>query len=142
LGIHRHLNELLAREQQPQVDYPEVSFWYLVNHLGRRFLADVTTYLPGLRQEMAGDWPVIWQEILRMVTEQEEIPVDIQGLIAYLKQSNTLIPFLIFAIEAVGVKQFFAALEPRQIWDILSPKQREELLRLAQEGMAPQNDPG
>src|SRR5437588_12332085 len=46
LGIHRRLNELQAKQRQPAVDDAEVSFWYLVHHLGRRLLADLPTYLP------------------------------------------------------------------------------------------------
>ena len=56
LGIHRRLNELQRKEQAPEMDYPEVSFWYLVNHIGRRFLAEAPTYLPGIQQETEGIW--------------------------------------------------------------------------------------
>ncbi len=37
LGIHRRLNEQQAKERLPEVDYADMSFWYLVNHIGRRF---------------------------------------------------------------------------------------------------------
>src|SRR5438270_16971 len=48
LGIHRRLNELQAKQQQPEMAYSEVSFWYLVNHLGGRFLAALPGLLPGV----------------------------------------------------------------------------------------------
>src|SRR5262249_10297979 len=56
LGIHRRLNEIQRKKQQPTVDYPGVSFWYLVNRLGRRFLADLPDYLPGVQQVADGVW--------------------------------------------------------------------------------------
>src|SRR5258708_202231 len=46
LGIHRRLNELQAKQRQPEMDYAEVSFWYLVNHLGSRFPADPPARVP------------------------------------------------------------------------------------------------
>ncbi len=56
LGIHRRLNEQQAKANLPELDYPEVSFWYLVNHLGRRFLGALPAHLPGARQLSAGLW--------------------------------------------------------------------------------------
>src|SRR5437879_12782648 len=41
LGIHRRLNELQAKQEQPEMEYAELSFLYLVNHRGQRLLADL-----------------------------------------------------------------------------------------------------
>src|SRR5262249_52110132 len=56
LGIHRRLNELQRKKDEAEVGYAEVSFWYLVNHLGQRFLKAVPDYLPGIEQEAGGIW--------------------------------------------------------------------------------------
>jgi hypothetical protein len=56
LGIHRRLNELQGKARLPEVGYPEMSLWYLVNHVGRRFLTRVRQYLPELTPVTAGLW--------------------------------------------------------------------------------------
>ncbi len=56
LGIHRRLNELQAKARLPEVDYAETSFWYLVNHIGRRFRARVQRYLADIEPVAAGTW--------------------------------------------------------------------------------------
>ena len=185
LGVHRHLNELQAKAQQPAVGYAEVSFWYLVNHLGRRFLAELPTYLPDVRQVTEGIWqacvfahpvllvsvedvkverdsmalhvlagvpeaergiitevlkaepalrasygpwlarhePAIWQEIMRMATEQqEEIDLDFSFWTDYLRKHFDLVD-LQSLLQVVGTER---------LWAALSPEQREELRRLAQ----------
>jgi hypothetical protein len=45
LGIHRRLNEDRVRQRRPRVAADEVSFWYLAQHLGRRFLQSARTEL-------------------------------------------------------------------------------------------------
>src|SRR5262249_55351615 len=54
LGIHRRLNEERAKEGQPRVGRPDVSLWYLANHLGRRFLRDARGLLGPLEPLGAG----------------------------------------------------------------------------------------
>jgi len=72
LGIHRRLNELEKKAQRPEVGYAETSFWYLVNHLGRRFLAELPTYLPDVRQETEGVWQAtVFGHPLILVSVQE-----------------------------------------------------------------------
>jgi hypothetical protein len=82
LGIHRRLNELASKEEQPQVGYAEVSFWYLVNHLGRRFLAELPTYLPGAQQVTEGVWqasvyghPVLLVSVQDLRVERDSMPL-------------------------------------------------------------------
>jgi hypothetical protein len=81
-GIHRRLNELQQKERRrgdsegqaahPDMDYPDVSFWYLVNHLGARFLAEAPRHLPGLQQVTAGLWQVsVFSHPLFLVSTQE-----------------------------------------------------------------------
>jgi hypothetical protein len=84
MGIHRRLNELEAKEQRPQVDYPDVSFWYLVNHLGRRFLAEVPQYLPNVQQDSEGIWratifahPVLLVSVLELPVERDSMALHV-----------------------------------------------------------------
>jgi hypothetical protein len=84
LGIHRRLNELEAKERRPQVDYPEVSFWYLVNHLGGRFLAELPQYLPDVQQESEGIWratmfahPVLLVSVQELAVERDSMALHV-----------------------------------------------------------------
>src|SRR5262249_26353880 len=85
LGIHRRLNELEAKKEQPApMGYHEVSFWYLVNHIGRRFLQEVPTYLPGIQQEADGIWratvfghPVFLVSVQELKVERDSLPLCI-----------------------------------------------------------------
>jgi len=82
LGIHRRLNDLQQKQRRrgdqegqaahPDMDYPDVSFWYLVNHIGARFLAEAPRHLPGLRQVTAGLWQAsVFSHPLFLVSTQE-----------------------------------------------------------------------
>ncbi len=80
LGIHRRLNELQAKQQQPAVDYAEMSFWYLVQHLGRRFLADLPRYLPDVQSVTPGIWqahvfthPVLLVSVQELAVERDSL---------------------------------------------------------------------
>jgi hypothetical protein len=62
------------------MDYAEVSFWYLVNHLGARLLADAPRYLPDLREVTAGLWRAsVFTHPLFLVSTQE-LPVEHDSL--------------------------------------------------------------
>jgi len=84
LGIHRRLNELQHKEQLPPMGYAEVSFWYLVNHLGRRFLADLPGYLPGIQQLTDGLWqatvyyhPVFLVSVQELAVDRDSLPLHV-----------------------------------------------------------------
>jgi hypothetical protein len=84
LGIHRRLNEVEAKEQRPEVDYPEVSFWYLVNHLGRRFLADLPAHLPGVAQVAEGIWQAqVYRHPVLLISVQE-LTVERDSLVLHI----------------------------------------------------------
>ncbi len=57
LGIDRRLNEQHAREKLALLERADVSFWYLANHLGRRFLAEA--------QELFGDCTALSEGLWR-----------------------------------------------------------------------------
>jgi hypothetical protein len=56
LGIDRRLNEEGAKQRQLHIPREEVSFWYLANHLGRRFLRDAQDLLGALEELAPGVW--------------------------------------------------------------------------------------
>jgi hypothetical protein len=56
LGVHRRLNEEQEKRDLPQLGREEVSFWYLANHLGGRFLRDAATLLGALEPLADGVW--------------------------------------------------------------------------------------
>jgi hypothetical protein len=72
LGIQRRLNEERADRRQPRVGRDEVSFWYLANHLGSRFLA-ASRRLAGPAEPLAaGVWRgSVWQRPLILVSSRE-----------------------------------------------------------------------
>jgi hypothetical protein len=53
LGIHRRLEE---QEPKTKIDRADVSFWYLANHLGKRFLRDVIELTGNLELAAQGLW--------------------------------------------------------------------------------------
>ncbi|MBI3823652.1 MAG: hypothetical protein HY289_13365, partial [Planctomycetes bacterium] len=56
LGIDRRLNQERARQKQPSLEPPNVSFWYIANHLGKRFLHDARVRLGEIEEEGPGVW--------------------------------------------------------------------------------------
>src|SRR5947209_8150407 len=56
LGIDRRLNEQRTREGLAVQERTEVSFWYLANHLGRRFLAEAQDLFGTCEPLTAGLW--------------------------------------------------------------------------------------
>jgi hypothetical protein len=84
LGMHRRLNEMQRKAKQPEVSYAEVSFWYLVNHIGRRFVGDLPGYLPGIRQQADGIWlasvyrhPVFLVSVQDLEIERDSLPLHV-----------------------------------------------------------------
>jgi hypothetical protein len=86
LGIQRRLNEERAKQGQPTVGADEVSFWYLANRLGRRFLREGRRSLGAL--EPCG--PGVWRCVLlgravylvsgtELPVEQDSLPMHIIG---------------------------------------------------------------
>ena len=56
LGLDRRLNEERIRHKQGPLDPAEVSFWYIVNHFGGRFLRDARRRLGAVGEESPGIW--------------------------------------------------------------------------------------
>lgn len=80
LGINRRLQEEHHREGQRRLAPAEVSFWYLANHLGQRFLREATRKLGGLEPLGPGLWR--WRILERMVflVSSIDLPVEADSL--------------------------------------------------------------
>jgi hypothetical protein len=84
LGIQRRLNEERARLRQPALGREEVSFWYMANHLGRRFLGTASALVGPLEQDAEGVWRgIVWQRPLLLVSnravavERDSLPLHL-----------------------------------------------------------------
>jgi hypothetical protein len=56
LGIHRRLNEDRDKSRRGRLGRNEVSFWYLVNRVGARFIAGAATLFGDLESVAVGMW--------------------------------------------------------------------------------------
>jgi hypothetical protein len=56
LGIHRRLNEERQQQREPPLGATDVAFWYLANHLGKRFRRDGREPLGPLEEHGRGVW--------------------------------------------------------------------------------------
>jgi hypothetical protein len=80
LGIHRRLNEEREKQNKSPLPRGAVSFWYLANRLGRRFLDDCRDVAGDVEPHGQGVWRC---EVLRRVVflvSGTELPVDRDSL--------------------------------------------------------------
>lgn len=82
LGIDRRLRAARADANQPLPLPDEVSFWYLANRLGRRFVREVETKLGSLEPLGAGLWCsrllgrlVFWVSSIDVPVEEDSLPL-------------------------------------------------------------------
>jgi hypothetical protein len=76
LGIHRRLNEEEAQRRRPALDAIEVSFWYVANDLGRRFLRDAEQHLGPLELVAPGVWRCRVLRRLLFLVSSVALPVE------------------------------------------------------------------
>jgi hypothetical protein len=86
LGIDRRLHEGRAREGQRRLPAGEVSFWYLANHLGRRFVRDAERKLGALEALGPGLWRcrllgrmLFWVSSIDLPVEEDSLPLHLVG---------------------------------------------------------------
>ena len=80
LGIHRRLNEERLRQGQPRVGRADVSFWYIANHLGRRFLRSAQDLLGPLESLAEGVWRVPYLQRGLVLVSGRAVAVDRDSL--------------------------------------------------------------
>lgn len=128
-GIHRRLNEERVKRREARVERTEVSFWYLANHLGRRFLRDVEALVGPLEMLEAGLWRV------RLV--QRDLFLVSSRTVAVERDS---VPLHVLARESDEARLAVARLvvEDRDLWDRYGPwlaflnvHIHEEVIRMA-----------
>ena len=84
LGVERRLNEERARESRDTVDAEEVSFWYIANRLGGRFLGMARTLLGYLDEASPGVWR---SQLLRrslFLVDGTTVPVERESVAIHL----------------------------------------------------------
>ncbi|MCI0463631.1 MAG: hypothetical protein L0Z62_42395 [Gemmataceae bacterium] len=84
LGIYRRLNEECAKQKEPTLEPADISWWYLANHLGKRFLAEVPRWLGEPQPWGDGVWRcTLMQRAVYLVSrvalpvEQESLPLNL-----------------------------------------------------------------
>ncbi|HJT76891.1 MAG TPA: hypothetical protein VJ739_06775 [Gemmataceae bacterium] len=76
LGIERRLNEEQTRQRQQTVPRGEMSFWYLANSLGRRFLQDTRDLLGELQAASPGVWRTRLLHRSLVLVSSRDLPVE------------------------------------------------------------------
>jgi hypothetical protein len=86
LGIDRRLRAATRAPAGRRLAPEEVSFWYLANHLGRRFLGEVGRKLGRLESVGPGLWRcqvlgrlVFWVSSVDLPVEQDSLPLHVVG---------------------------------------------------------------
>ncbi len=80
LGIHRRLNEEGAKQKQKPLGPAEVSWWYLAEGLGRRFLRDAPESLGPLEPWGRGVWRCVVLRRPVYLVSRKELPVGQDSL--------------------------------------------------------------
>lgn len=80
LGIDRRLHAESAQRRKRHIASAEVSFWYLANHLGRRFLHDAERKLGELEPLGPGLWRCRVLERLVFLVSSINLPVETDSL--------------------------------------------------------------
>jgi len=93
LGIHRRLNQQRKKDKLSPLLPQEMTFWYIANHLGRRFLRDCQQLLDTPEPSGSGIWrcPVLQRVVLLVSSadlpvEEDSVPLHIAGKSAPAKE--------------------------------------------------------
>ncbi len=84
LGIHRRLNEERAKRKQKPLSPDEVSWWYLAESLGRRFLRDAPARLGPLEPWGEGVWRCAVLQRRVYLVSRTDLPVGQDSLPLHL----------------------------------------------------------
>jgi hypothetical protein len=76
LGIDRRLNETQRRQGADAVQRRDVSFWYLANQLGRRFLREARELLGTLEEVGMGVWRAALLGRPLLLVSNRQVPVE------------------------------------------------------------------
>ncbi len=85
LGIDRRLNEERRRQGQPELARSEMSWWYLANHVGRRFRAEVERVLGTILEPLEpGLWRCMAVGRVLLVVSRDELAVELDSVPLHL----------------------------------------------------------
>ncbi len=113
LGVDRRLNEERSRHRERPLAAAEVSFWYIANHLGRRFLREARDLLGDVEEASPGVWR---SQLLRrsfFLVDGRAVPVDRESVPFHLagEESSTIDAALAHVIvEEPGYWELYAPL--------------------------------
>jgi hypothetical protein len=129
LGIDRRLNEERERQGQPPLPRNEVSFWYLANHLGQRFLAEAERLLGTLTALGDGLWRCGVLERAVILISRDVLPVERESIPLHLVSREPIERQLTMAREVVTQPGFWERYAPWLAY--LHPAIWEEVQRMA-----------
>jgi hypothetical protein len=89
LGIHRRLNEDGARHSRKAVPREGISFWYLANALGKRFLHEADALFGGLEAWRPGIWRCRTLRRLLFLVSASDLPVEPESLPLHVLSKET-----------------------------------------------------
>ncbi len=90
LGIDRRLNGERTRRRQSPLARVEVSFWYLANHLGRRFLREARRLFPDGLEVMEGVFRASLLERPVILVSNRDLSVDRESVPIHLLSRETI----------------------------------------------------
>ena len=76
LGIHRRLQEV---EPTVRISRADISFWYLANRLGKRFLSAASTLAGGLESVSDGVWRTSILGRTLWLVSNSDVPIDLES---------------------------------------------------------------
>jgi hypothetical protein len=111
LGIHRRLNEENRKSPREPVTAQDVSFWYLANRLGGRFLRGAKKKLGSLDRVGEGIWRSTVIERSIFLVSSVDLPIE-----------PDCMPFHVLGVESLEKEQAAARLIIQQpsLWDLYS----------------------
>jgi hypothetical protein len=129
LGVDRRLNEELVRQRQRPVEAAEVSFWYIANHLGRRFMHEAREVLGGVEEVSPGVWRSHLLRRSLFLVDGRTVPVDRETVPIHLVGEES--PEIDRALAAVIVEEpgFWERYGP--LLNVLHPSVWREATRMA-----------
>jgi hypothetical protein len=139
LGIDRRLNEQRTRDRLPLLERGQVSFWYLANHLGQRFLAEAGAVCGACEELAAGLWRCRFAQRAVFLVSRDSLPVEPETVPLHLVCQEP---------EPVALQVARVVLQQPNWWPhfgpfllIFHPTLKQEIERMAQlSGTGPEVD--
>lgn len=109
LGIHRRLHEV---EPKVRISRADISFWYLANRFGNRFLSAVSTITGELVPVSAGVWRTSILGRTFWLVSNSEVPIDLESAPLRMVSEKS-------SEEAIQLAEIAAVSE--KLWNVYGP---------------------